>query len=157
MIYNGYQLNYSIKELENMIQNQTEDITLVSKQSPCYLSLSEENKKVLSHLTKAAKILNNVALAQDNSQNISLKQELEKHAAYDKQAELSLKMFNSINGVSGLNGIDEQPITIFKNLTTPAGKNFYPEDLSTEEFHQILLKMFKNNEIEEIKNEKMTL
>jgi hypothetical protein len=31
------------------------------------------------------------------------------------------------------------------------GKNFYPQDLSVAEFHQILLKLFENNEIEKIK------
>ena len=48
-------------------------------------------------------------------------------------------------------GIDEKPITIFKGLTTSAGKNFYPQDLSIEEFHEILLNMFKQGNISEIK------
>ena len=149
--YNGYELNYTIEELENMLQNETTDITLLSKSSQEYQSLTPNNQKILDHLVKAANILNDVALKQDNALNIPLKKALEQNASNDKQAELSLKIFNSINGVSGLNGIDKNPITIFKNLTTPMGKNFYPQDLSVAEFHQILLKLFENNEIEKIK------
>ncbi len=151
MTYNNYELNYTIEQLENMIQNETTDVVLISNQQEEYTSLSDNNKKILNHLVNAAKVINNVSLIQDNAHNLPLKKALEEKAKTDKQAELSLKLFNFINGVSGLNGIDETPITIFKNLTTPCGKNFYPEDLTKEEFHQILITMFQNNKIDEIK------
>ena len=150
--YNGYELNYSIEELQNMTTNETTDVVLTSKECPAYTNLSDSDKKVLDHLVKAAKILNNIALQQDNSQNIPLKKALEEEASKNNEhAKLALKLFNSINGVYGLNGIDEKPVQLFKNLTTPAGKNFYPEDLTITEFHNILLDMFANNQIEEIK------
>lgn len=150
--YNGYELNYSIEELKNMTSNEMTDVVLISNEHPSYNTLSDGDKKALEHLVKAAQILNNVSLEQDNKHNIELKKALEKEAQNNnEQAILSLKLFNSINGVSGLNGIDEKPITIFKDLTTPIGKNFYPDDLSIEEFHSILLTMFENNEIDEIK------
>ena len=148
--YNGYELNYNIDELKKMTTEEMTDITLLSDQSEQYQALAEGDKKALQHLVAAAKILNNVSLQQDNPHNISLKKVLEKEAANDEQAALSLKMFNSLNGVCGLNGIDEKPITIFKGLTTPAGKNFYPQDLSINEFHQILLKMFSEGKDREI-------
>lgn len=148
--YNGYELNYSIDELKKMTTEEMTDITLLSDQSEQYQALAEGDKKALQHLVTAAKILNNVSLQQDNPYNISLKKALEKEAANDEQAALSLKMFNSLNGVCGLNGIDENPITIFKGLTTPTGKNFYPQDLSTSEFHKILLKMFVEGKDKEI-------
>ena len=150
--YNGYELNYSIEELKNMTSNEMTDVVLISNEHPSYNTLSDGDKKALEHLVKAAQILNNVSLEQDNKHNLELKKALEKEAQNNnEQAILSLKLFNSINGVSGLNGIDEKPITIFKDLTTPIGKNFYPDDLSIEEFHSILLTMFENNEIDEIK------
>lgn len=150
--YNGYELNYSIDELKKMTTDEMTNIVLLSEESPAYKNLTPEDKKVLQHLVAAAKILNNVALKQDNSHNIAQKEALENAALKgDKHAEFALKLFNSINGVAGLNGIDKEPITIFKGLSTPQGKNFYPEDLSINEFHNILLTMFAQNEIEEIK------
>ena len=149
-IYNGYELNYSVDELKKMTTEEMTDITLLSDQSEQYQALADGDKKALQHLVAAAKILNNVSLQQDNPHNISLKKALEQEATNDEQAALSLKMFTSLNGVSGLNGIDEKPITIFKGLTTPAGKNFYPQDLSINEFHQILLKMFAEGKDKEI-------
>ena len=150
--YNGYELNYSIDDLQKMTTTEMTDVVLLSKDSPSYQNLDEAEKKVLEHLIKAAKILNNVALIQDNNQNIILKSLLEKEASQNNEhAKLALKLFNSINGVYGLNGVDDKPVSIFKNLSTPKGKNFYPQDLSIEEFHNILLDMFENNKIDEIK------
>ena len=149
--YNGYELNYPLKELQKMTTDEMTDITLLSPESPAYQALSEGDKKAAQHLVRAAKILNNVSLQQDNSHNLALKKALEANALQNKQAALSLKLFNSLNGVSGLNGVDSEPVCIFKGLQTPTGKNFYPEDLSVEEFHQILLTMFQNNNISEIR------
>ena len=148
--YNGYELNYSIEELKKMTTEEMTDIILLSDKSEAYQALTEGDKKALQHLVAAAKILNNVSLQQDNPLNITLKKALEQAASHNEQAALSLKMFNSLNGVSGLNGIDEKPISIFKNLTTPAGKNFYPQDLSISEFHQILLNMFAAGKDKEV-------
>ena len=150
--YNGYELNYSIDELKKMTTDEMTDVILLSEESPAYQNLSTEDKKVLKHLVAAAKILNDVALIQDNPHNIAQKKALQDAAQKgNKEAEVALKLFNSLNGVAGLNGVDRQPITIFKGLSTPMGKNFYPEDLTVEEFHNILLTMFKENQIEEIK------
>lgn len=150
--YNGYELNYSIEELKKMTTEEMTDVTLLSEDAPAYQALEDGDKKALKHLVAAAKILNNVALKQDNPHNLAQKEALTTAAhAGDEHAILALKLFNSLNGVSGLNGIDPEPINIFKNLTTPKGKNFYPADLSEQEFHNILLQMFKDNQIEEIK------
>jgi len=150
--YNGYELNYTIDELKKMTSEEMTDVVLLSDSSPAYKALTEEDKKALKHLIAAAKILNNVSLQQDNSHNLAQKKALEDAAsAGDEHAALALKLFNSLNGVSGLNGIDEKPINIFKGLTTPKGKNFYPADLTEKEFHTILLEMFKNGEINAIR------
>lgn len=150
--YNGYELNYTIEDLKKMTGEEMTDITLLSEDTPIYATLAEGDKKALKHLVAAAKILNNVSLKQDNQHNIAQKHALETAAANgDEQAALALKLFNSLNGVSGLNGIDANPINIFKGLTTPKGKNFYPSDLTEEEFHNILLNMFKSGEINAIR------
>ena len=150
--YNGYELNYTPNQLKKMTTKEMTDVVLLSDSSPVYQNLAEGDKKALKHLVAAAKILNNVALKQDNALNIPQKEALEKAAAAgDEHAALALKLFNSINGVAGLNGVDRKPITIFKGLSTPAGKNFYPTDLTVKEFHKILLNMFKKNEQEEVR------
>jgi len=150
--YNGYELNYTIEEFKKMTTEEMMDITLLSDSSDAYKNLAEGDKKALKHLVAAAKILNNVALKQDNAHNMAQKKALEEAVEKgDEHAKWALKLFNSLNGVAGLNGVDSEPITIFKGLSSPAGKNFYPEDLSIEEFHQILLKMFKSNDIDEIR------
>lgn len=150
--YNGYELNYSIEELTKMTSEEMIDVTLLSEESDAYKNLQEGDKKALKHLVKASQILNDVSLEQDHPLNIIQKQALETASNDgDKHATIALKLFNSLNGLAGLNGIDEKPITIFKGLTTSIGKNFYPEDLSIEEFHEILLKMFELGNISEIK------
>ena len=150
--YNGYELNYTIEELKKMTTDDMTDITLISKEHPSYQGLTDGDKKALDHLVIASKILNNVALIQDHPLNIVQKKALiDASQKGDEHATLALKLFNSLNGVAGLNGIDEKPITIFKNLKTSISKNFYPSDLSIEEFHNILIKMFNNNQINEIK------
>lgn len=150
--YNGYELNYSIEELTKMTTEEMTDVVLLSEDSDAYKSLQEGDKKALKHLIKASKILNNISLEQDHPLNIAQKQSLEDASKTgDEHATLALKLFNSLNGVAGLNGIDDTPITIFKGLTTSIGKNFYPQDLSIEEFHEILLDMFKDGNISEIK------
>lgn len=149
--YNGYELNYTLDELKKMTSDEMTDVVLLAEDSIEYQKLAEGDKKALKHLVTAAKILNNVALVQDHELNIAQKKALEEHASTDEQASLALKLFNSLNGVSGLNGVDAEPINIFKGITTSKGKNFYPTDLSEEEFHQILLMMFKEGEINEIK------
>ena len=150
--YNGYELNYSIEELTKMTSEEMTDVTLLSEESDVYKNLQDGDKKALKHLVKASQILNNISLEQDHPLNITQKQALENASkSGDEQATLSLKLFNSLNGLAGLNGIDDKPITIFKGLTTSAGKNFYPQDLSIEEFHEILLNMFKQGNISEIK------
>ena len=150
--YNGYELNYTIEELKKMTTDDMTDITLISKEHPSYQGLTDGDKKALDHLVIASKILNNVALIQDHPLNIAQKKALiDASQKGDEHATLALKLFNSLNGVAGLNGIDEKPITIFKNLKTSISKNFYPSDLSIEEFHNILIKMFNNNQINEIK------
>ncbi len=149
--YNGYELNYTPEKLKKMVTQEMSDIELLSNTSPEYNALHENDKKALKHLVAAAKILNNVALQQDNALNIAQKEALTKAASSgDEHAALALKLFNSLNGVSGLNGVNRRPITIFKGLKTPLGKNFYPADLKVKEFHKILLTMFKENKIKEI-------
>lgn len=151
MIINGFELNYSPEEFADMANNKMRKIELIDKDFSGYNDLSQGDKKALEHLVEAAKILNDVALEQDHPMNLVQKQALEVAAAESQYAADALKIFNSLNGVAGSNGIDEKPVEIFKGIKSYPGCNFYPTDLSTEEFHQILNKMLDENKIGEVK------
>ena len=151
MKINGYEINIKEEELNNILENKTRNIELISKDFEGYKALPEEDKKALEHLVRAAKIFNDIALEQDHPQNIIMKKHLEKAAQENSYAQKALELFNSLGGVAGHNGVEEKPIKVFKELDLLAGKNFYPEDLSVREFHQILLEMANKSKFAEIK------
>lgn len=147
----GYEINFSEQELDDVLHNQMRQIEFISKDFEGYKQLPEGDKKALEHLVKAADIINDVALEQDNPLNIPLKRELEKLAVKYPYAAKTLELFNSLNGVAGHNGISSEPIQIFKELPLLPGKNFYPQDLSVEEFHEIILRMAQRGKFDKLK------
>ena len=148
---NGFEIALSEQKLDDMINNQMIAINMVSSDFEGYKNLAEGDKKALTHLVKAAKIMNDVALEQDHPLNLELKKGLEDHANQNPHAAKALKIFNSLNGVSGLNGLDAEPVQIFKGVKGLPGHNFYPHDLSVEEFHAIIEKMLVQGKEAEVK------
>lgn len=151
MKINGYELNLSEEELNHILEKQTREIKLVTHNFAAYQALSEGDKKAFEHLCRAAHLINDVALEQDNALNRPLLKALETEALHSEYAAKALKLFKSLNGVAGLNGIDPEPVQIFKGLPLLKGRNFYPADLSVEEFQQILIKMAQKGMIDEIR------
>ncbi len=147
----GYEVNFSEEELDTILTEKTREIELISREFEGYKSLPIGDKKAIDHLIKAADIINNVALEQDNPYNLEIKREMEKLAVNDAYVAKVLQLFNCLNGVAGNNGIDKDPVRIFKNLPLFKGKNFYPTDLSEEEFHEIILRMAERGKIDELK------
>ena len=150
MQINGYKIKLSDEELEEIVGRKTRDIELIGPENETYAGLPDGDKKALAHLIKAAEMINNVALEQDHPLNLSLKKALEENFDSSKTVQNAYKLFVSLNGVAGLNGIDPEPIEIFEGVHQTKGKNFYPADLSVEEFHDILLKMFERGKTYEI-------
>ncbi len=151
MKINGYELNLSEEKLDDMINRQLREIDLISPEFDGYKNLPESEKKALAHLVAAAKILNDVSLEQDHPLNRSLKAGLEEAAKTSSHAAKALRIFNTFNGVAGLNGLDSEPIEIFKEVKGFPGRNFYPADLSVEEFHKIIKKMLEKGKTEEVR------
>ena len=151
MKINGYELNLSEEELDHILEKQTREIKLVTHNFAAYQALSEGDKKAFEHLCRAAHLINDVALEQDNALNRPLLKALETEALHSEYAAKALKLFKSLNGVAGLNGIDPEPVQIFKGLPLLKGRNFYPADLSVEEFQQILIEMAQKGMIDEIR------
>lgn len=151
MKINGYDINYSEVDLQDRMEKKTLDIRLISPDFEGYKNLSEGNKKALAHLVAAARIINDVSLEQDHPLNRVQKKALEAAAASSSHAALALELFNSLNGVAGYNGVDKEPVEIFAGIHLLPGHNFYPEDLTPEEFQQILLAMLKAGQSDEVR------
>ena len=120
--------------------------------APQYLALANDDKEALVHLVKAARILNDVYLRQDSVHNIPFKEYLEQEFENgNKSAEITLKLFNAQKGAVAKD-MNSQNVKLSDNISSPIGKGFYPEDLTKEEFHSILIKMLKDGQIYDVKN-----
>ncbi len=147
----NFELNLSIEELEK----RTNKDYLIRKQmltedSEEYKNLNIQDKKALSHLVKAANYANIIYMKQDNELNIPfldyLKEEIKKG---NKQAELTKILFDAQLGIIGIDS-ESKKVVLLKNAQEKDGKAFYPADMNKQEFHNILKKMLKNGEKEEV-------
>ena len=153
MKINSYEIAYSEDELKDMIEHKMRQIHLIDRNFEGYKKLSDGDKKALEHLVAAAKMMNDVSLEQDHKLNRVMKRALENEAEGSPQAAYALRLFNSLNGVEGVNGVDEKPVEIFKGISGSMGRNFYPDDLTVHEFHEIISKMLdegKKTEVQKI-------
>ena len=151
MKINGYEIALSEEELDKIINEQTIRIELIDKNFEGYQKLSEGDKKALQHLVNAGKIINDVSQEQDHRLNRELRKGLEEAAKTSSWAAKALKLFHFMNGVEGSNGIDKKHVEIFKDVHGAKGRNFYPEDLSVEEFHRIIKKMLLEGKDDEVR------
>lgn len=151
MKINGYEIAYSENELKDMVENKMRQVELADKNFEGYKNLADGDKKALEHLVAAAKMMNKVSLEQDHKLNLEMKSGLENAAKENEQAKYALKIFNAMNGLEGVNGVDEEPIELFEGIHGSIGRNFYPDDMSVEEFHTILEKMLNGGKIDELK------
>lgn len=147
-----YELNLSLKELEK----RTNKDYLVTKKflkadAPEYLALAEGDKIALKHLCKAAQILEKINMVIDCKHNLPFKEFLESEIAKgNKQAKLTKILFDAQKGVNAIDTMST-PINLIKGVETKLGKGVYPEDLSKEEFHAVLLRMLKDGKTDEVK------
>ena len=152
MEINGYKIKYTEADLQHKMKEETLDIKLISPEFEGYKNLSDGNKKALKHLIAAAQIINDVSLEQDHPMNLEQKKALEQAVAEGSSyATRALELFNSLNGVAGYNCVDKEPVEVFEGIHLLSGHNFYPQDLSKEEFHNILLEMLADGKSEEVK------
>ena len=150
MKINSYEIAYSEDELKDMIEHKMRQIHLIDRNFEGYKKLSDGDKKALEHLVAAAKMMNDVSLEQDHKLNRVMKRALENEAEGNTQAAYALRLFNSLNGVEGVNGVDEKPVEIFKSISGSMGRNFYPDDLTVHEFHEIISKMLDEGKKDEV-------
>ena len=146
-----FELNLSTEELEKRTNKDfLAPKVLLKPDSKEYSNLAEGDKQALKHLAKTAKIMDTVYMKMDNEKNLAFKDYLEKETAKgNKNAEMSLKLFNAQKGISGID-MESNMVTLAKGQKDLPGKAFYPADLEKEEFHNILINMLEDGETEEV-------
>ena len=149
----NYEYGYNITELRRRTSKEClGKISLLKSDSKEYAALHENDKKALYHLVKAGQYLENIEYQIDDHHNIPFKKFLEKEIKKNvEEANLTKILFDAQKGI---NGIDHRSniVNLALNHTFRPGMGVYPEDLTKEEFHQILINMLKENKIEEVKN-----
>ena len=153
-----YTLNLSLEELEM----RTDKDHLITKKflkadAPEYLALADGDKEALKHLVRAANILEKINMQLDNSDNLPFKEFLEEEIAKgNKQAELTKILFDAQKGINAIDSMSN-PIFLAEEVPGRAGKGVYPDDLTKEEFHKILVKMLldgKSDDVRKILNQR---
>ncbi len=147
-----FELNLTIEELE---KRTSKDYLTTKKMlkvdAPEYLALKDGDKETLKHLVKAGYILEKINMQLDCHYNLDFKAFLDEEIAKgNKQAELTKVLFDAQKGINAIDTMSNK-INLAKGITEKPGKGVYPEDLSKEEFHSILAKMFDEGKIEEVK------
>ena len=147
-----YKYGLSLKELEKRTHK---DYLLTKKMldvdSTEFKNLKEGDKIALSYLIKAARIIEKINMELDSHHNLGfrdfLKSEIKKG---NKKAKLTKILFDAQKGIFALD-CESNMVNLAKGLEKKLGRGFYPDDLEKEEFHQILIKMIKENKIDEVK------
>ena len=149
----NFELNLPLKELEK----RTHKDYLVTKKflkadAPEYIALLNGDKKALKHLCKAAQIIEKINMQLDCKHNLAVKEFLETESANgNKQAQLTKILFDAQKGINAIDTMSN-PIRLIKGIDQKPGKGVYPENLSKEEFHSVLIRMIKEGKVEDVKN-----
>jgi hypothetical protein len=119
--------------------------------SEAYQNLSKKDKIVLMHLIKASDEIDKVAKKLDSNHNIDFEKYLDKEIANgNKSAEMTKRLYEAQKGIFA-NEVSGKAIVLAKGLEQKPGKGLYPDDLSIEEFHDILKRMINAGKDEEVK------
>ena len=147
-----FEFNLSMDELKK----RTNKDYLIRKKflkadAPEYLALDEGDKKALMHLCKAAQILEKINMQLDCKHNLEVKEFLETESKKgNEQAKLTKILFDAQKGVNAIDTMSN-PIRLIKGIDEKPGKGVYPENLSKEEFHSVLIRMIKEGQVDEVK------
>ena len=127
-------------------------ISLLKADSPEYAALAQGDKEALKHLVKAATYLENIEFQIDDGYNLHFKEYLQNLTQMNNtQAKLTKILFDAQKGINAIDALSHQ-INLAKGHQTKPGIGVYPEDLTEEEFQNILIKMLKENKTEEVRN-----
>ena len=147
-----YELNLSMEELEKRThKDYLTTKKMLDVDAPEYKTLDEGDKQALKHLVKAGAILEVINKQLDSCHNLPFEEFLnEEIKKGNKQAELTKILYDAQKGLCAIDR-ESNIIELAKGVHEMPGKGIYPEDLSKEEFHSILIKMLNEGKTEEVK------
>ena len=150
-----FEYGLNIEQLEDRTNSEhLGHFTLLKKDSIEYTNLADGDKQALKHLIKAASILEDIELRIDNIHNIPFRKFIEKeikNVTNKHQANLTKILFYSEKGICGRDSQGEE-INLVNNTVMPLGLGLYPENLTEDEYYEILENMLNENKIEEVRN-----
>ena len=151
IVKNDFELNLSLDELYKRTDKEYLTVKeFLKPDSVEYTSLAKGDKEALKHLVKAADIVDKINMQLDNHHNLAFKEYLEKETSKgNEKAILTKVLFDAQRGMCSKDR-NMQKIDLAKGISTKPGIGFYPEDLSKEEFHAILIDMLNNGKKEEV-------
>ena len=147
-----FELNYSLEELKKRTNKEyLSTKKMLDIDAPEYLELAEGDKKALKNLVKAAFFIQKIFMRLDNSKNAEFQAFLDSEILKgNERAELTKILFNAQKGMCAIDR-ESTKINLAKGITELPGKGLYPEDLTKEVFHKILIKMLKKGKVEEVR------
>ena len=142
----------TLKELKTRTSKKTyKPVVFLSRNDRELKKLTEEDFKVLKHLTFAAKIIDDIYMKLNHPLNNEfLKFFEEGEQKGEQKAILAKKMFLSQKGIFSPDSLGNQTV-LLSDFEKPLGLGFYPLDLSTEEFAEIINTMLDNGKKEEVR------
>ena len=149
----SYEFGLSMEELQKRTSDEfLGKKILLKSDSEEYNDLDSKDKICLKHLLKAGVYLENIQYQIDNPHNIPFKKFLEDEIEKDNErANLTKILFDGQKGINALDSLSNE-VNLALNHKIMPGIGVYPEDLSKEEYHKILIKMLKENKIDLVKN-----
>ena len=147
-----YDFGLDMAELEKRTRKEFINTKVLLKpDAPEYVALADGDKQALKHLVKAGAILENIHYQIDDHHNLPFKKFLEEEIKKgNQQAVLTKILFDAQKGINAIDRLSNK-IYLAKGITNKPGIGVYPEDLTKEEFHKILIKMINEKKIDEVK------
>ena len=147
-----FELNYTIEELKKRTDKEYLNTKkMLDVDAPEYLALADGDKKALKNLVKAAFFIEKVFKRLDNHHNAEFEAFLDREILKgSEQAELTDILFKAQKGMCAIDR-ETTKINLAKGITELPGKGLYPEDLTKEEFHKILINMLNTGKSEEVR------
>ncbi len=147
----NFELNYSLEELKKRThKDYLATKKMLAVDAPEYLNLEENDKIALKYLVKAAYIIQKINMQLDNRKNLAFQTFLEGEIKKgNERAELTKILFDAQIGMCAIDR-ETTKISLAKGVNELPGKGLFPEDLTKEEFHQILINMIKEGKLNEV-------
>jgi len=147
-----FELNYSLDELKKRThKDYLATKKMLAIDAPEYANLADGDKEALKYLVKAAYIIEKINMQLDNRKNLAFKAFLNDEIAKgNEQAILTNVLFEAQIGMCAIDR-ESTKISLAKGVNELAGKGLFPEDLTKDEFHQILIKMLNEGKIDQVR------